>query len=134
MKTIYTVILYLCLSGLLCCLSNGAKAQSRSEIERHRTVLPVKPKRVYKEARENQNEIQMLFSGLFLTYKTVISSQDNNVCSFTPSCSEFGIQAVKRHGLIMGGVRTMDRLTRCNGLSPENYPVDLKSKLLVDNP
>ena len=89
---------------------------------------------MYKEARENQNEIQMLFSGLFLTYKTVISSQDNNVCSFTPSCSEFGIQAVKRHGLIMGGVRTMDRLTRCNGLSPENYPVDLKSKLLVDNP
>ena len=110
------------------------KAQSLPEIERHRRVLPVKQKRQYHEARGNKNEVQALFSGLFLTYKTVFSSQDGNVCSFSPSCSEYGILAVKQHGLIMGGVRTMDRLTRCNGLSPEKYPMDVRNKLLIDHP
>ncbi|MBB5284725.1 hypothetical protein HNQ92_002873 [Rhabdobacter roseus] len=110
------------------------KAQSRPEIDRHRHVLPTKPKRNYHEAKGNKNEVEALFSGLFLTYKTVFSSQDGNVCSFSPSCSEYGILAVKQHGLIMGGVRTMDRLTRCNGLSPEKYAMDVRNKLLIDHP
>lgn len=34
----------------------------------------------------------------------------------------------------MGGIKTMDRLTRCNGLSPQKYEVDEKAKLLIDKP
>jgi putative membrane protein insertion efficiency factor len=91
-------------------------------------------KRVYKEAKDNKNEVQYLFSGLFLFYKTFFSSQDLNVCTFTPSCSEYGILAIKKNGIIMGGIKTMDRLTRCNGLSPEKYEIDEKAKLLKDKP
>ncbi len=91
-------------------------------------------KRIYKEAKNNQNEVQYLFSGLFLFYKTFFSSQDLTVCTFTPSCSEFGILAVKKSGIVMGGIRTMDRLTRCNGLSPEKYKIDTKAQLLIDKP
>lgn len=134
MKMPSTAILFLFLSCLLFVRNSRAVAQSKLDIARHKAVLPVPQKRVYKEAQGNKNEVEALFSGLFLTYKTVLSSQDGNVCSFTPSCSEFGILAVKQHGLIMGGIKTMDRLTRCNGLSPEKYTPDPQTKLLIDRP
>lgn len=97
-------------------------------------VLPVTQKRVYTEAKNNKNDLEFLFSGLFLTYKTIFSSQDGNVCSFHPSCSEYGILAVKQNGLIMGGIQTMDRLTRCNGMSPEKYQINPKNRLFFDYP
>jgi putative membrane protein insertion efficiency factor len=134
MKTPSTAILFLFLSYLLCVKSNRLAAQSKADIARHKAVLSTPEKRIYKEAKGNKNEVEALFSGLFLTYKTVLSSQDGNVCSFTPSCSEFGILAVKQHGLVMGGIKTMDRLTRCNGLSPEKYSPDPQTKLLIDRP
>ncbi|MBK8701586.1 MAG: membrane protein insertion efficiency factor YidD [Saprospiraceae bacterium] len=81
---------------------------------------------------ENQNEIQLLFSGLFFFYKEFLSSQDANKCAFSPSCSLYGIMAVKQNGLIKGGIMTLDRLTRCNGLSPEKYEIDVKNRVLID--
>ncbi|UBM57415.1 membrane protein insertion efficiency factor YidD [Marinilongibacter aquaticus] len=91
-------------------------------------------KQEYWQAKNNKSEIQTAFAGLFLFYKSFISSQDLTVCTFTPSCSEYGILAIKAHGLIKGGVMTMDRLTRCNGLSPQNYEIDPKTMLLKDDP
>lgn len=82
--------------------------------------------------KNNTNEIQFIASLLFLGYKELISSQDSHSCSFTPSCSEYAIKSIKKHGLLKGGVDAFDRLTRCNGLSPELYTVDLKTKLLYD--
>jgi putative component of membrane protein insertase Oxa1/YidC/SpoIIIJ protein YidD len=36
--------------------------------------------------------------------------------------------------MVKGGVMTMDRLTRCNGLSPHNYEFDKTAMLLKDDP
>ncbi|MGL4629601.1 MAG: membrane protein insertion efficiency factor YidD [Leadbetterella sp.] len=91
-------------------------------------------KKEYKEAKGNNNEIESLFSGMFLLYKSFFSSQDLSVCTFTPSCSEYGIQSVKKYGIIKGGIMTMDRLTRCNGLSNKNYEIDVNQHLLIDKP
>lgn len=129
MKTKFTIILFLLLAQ-----SNLIKAQSKEEVNALRGVIQTAQKKTYKEAKGNKNEVQYLFSGLFLFYKTFFSSQDLTVCTFTPSCSEFGILAVKKSGLVMGGIKTMDRLTRCNGLSPEKYEIDYKAKLLIDKP
>jgi len=35
------------------------------------------------------------------------------VCPMHPSCSEYGRQAVRKHGLLFGWVMAMDRLLRC---------------------
>jgi putative membrane protein insertion efficiency factor len=83
-------------------------------------------------SKENTNELQAVFSGLFLVYKSFFSSQDNQRCSFHPSCSEFGLEAVKKLGVIKGVICTCDRLTRCNGFSPEQYEVDFKMRRLKD--
>ena len=129
MKMKYIVIKCLFLGLLL--LKNDAQAQ----VSLYRNVLPNgNIKKEYIEAKNNKNEVQVVFSGLFLFYKTFFSSQDLTVCTFTPSCSEYGILAVKKFGMIKGGVMTMDRLTRCNGLSPQNYEFDKTNMLLKDDP
>jgi putative component of membrane protein insertase Oxa1/YidC/SpoIIIJ protein YidD len=91
-----------------------------------------KPK--WEAAKNNRNELQMVFSGLFLFFKFAISSQDYNRCAFHPSCSEFGLLAVKKHGALIGMLATLDRLQRCNGMSPENYETDQVRMVLIDQP
>lgn len=122
------------LLGSLLFLKNEATAQVKKTELFKNVIEKGIEKKEYKEAQNNKNEIEFVFSSLFLMYKTLISSQDQAVCTFTPSCSEYGIMAVKHFGLIKGGLMTTDRLTRCNGLSPTNYEIDKKTGLLKDNP
>ena len=129
MKMKFTVTSCLLL-GLL-----SIKNNSQAQTNLYRNVLPDgKLKKEYNEAKNNKNEIETAFSTLFLVYKAFFSSQDLSVCTFTPSCSEFGILSVKQFGVVKGGIMTMDRLSRCNGLSPENYEIDKKTMLLKDYP
>lgn len=131
MKTIFIIILFLLIKSCFFC--DAVKAQTTSEVKQMKSVIKnnnVKPG--YKYARENINEIQYFFSGLFLFYKTFISSQDGQSCSFTPSCSEFGMEAVKSQGVFIGILNTFDRLTRCNSLSPEKYTIHPHTHLLYD--
>ncbi|MGM0582004.1 MAG: membrane protein insertion efficiency factor YidD [Bacteroidota bacterium] len=96
------------------------------------SVEKVKIKDQYEHVHENTNEVQFLFSGLFLFYKSFISSQDAQSCSFTPSCSVYALEAVKKQGVFKGMMNGFDRLSRCNSLSPEKYEVDPKTQLLID--
>lgn len=38
-------------------------------------------------------------------------------CQFHPTCSEYGYQAVERHGFLYGGVLTLGRILRCHPFS-----------------
>jgi len=40
------------------------------------------------------------------------------VCRFTPSCSDYSIEAVERHGIRRGLVLTFNRLSACNHSTP----------------
>jgi hypothetical protein len=84
------------------------------------------------EIKNNNNELELLISSFFYVYKEFFSSQDANKCNFYPSCSLYGITSVKKHGFIKGGVMTMDRLTRCNGLSPEKYKINIELRKFED--
>ena len=127
-------ILLLCMSSLL----NLVMAQQTAiDFENLRTVIPLEHKETpsYQTlAAGNTNELKWAASKLFLGYKTFVSSQDGNRCSFHPSCSEYSIQVVREKGIIVGGLMTCDRLIRCNGLSPELYQVDRKRRVLIDYP
>ena len=69
---------------------------------------------------------------VFNIYKTFISSQDHMSCVFSPSCSEYALQAVQQQGFLLGMINTFDRLTRCNGLRPGDYQVDPHLHRLFD--
>lgn len=35
-------------------------------------------------------------------------------CRFNPTCSQYGVDAISKHGLIKGGAMTAWRILRCN--------------------
>lgn len=35
-------------------------------------------------------------------------------CRFYPSCSQYGVEAVEKYGIIKGGFKTIWRIIRCN--------------------
>ena len=90
-------------------------------------------KQKYQEAlRDVDSEYKLALNGFFFVYKEFLSSQDGDNCSFTPSCSEYAVRAVKQKGLLKGTVMFFDRYTRCNSLSKEYYKKDYIKKRLID--
>jgi uncharacterized protein len=83
-------------------------------------------------AKNNNSTMEIVLSSVFLAYKFFISSQDSQSCSFSPSCSVYAVETIKKQGFFLGILDTFDRLSRCNGLSPEKYPIDYKHSLLID--
>ncbi|MDI6782116.1 MAG: membrane protein insertion efficiency factor YidD [bacterium] len=49
-----------------------------------------------------------------IIYQKIISPQQGGVCNFVPSCSQFGLQSIKKYGIIEGILMTSDRLQRCH--------------------
>lgn len=88
----------------------------------------------YSHYQSCSNEIEIIVTSLFVGYKSFFSSQDGKKCTFSPSCSTYAIQTIKKNGIFEGFLDTFDRLTRCNGLAPENYEIDMDQKLLIDFP
>jgi putative membrane protein insertion efficiency factor len=50
-------------------------------------------------------------------YKQFISPLLLSSCRFTPTCSEYAIEAVERHGIFFGGLLSAWRILRCNPFS-----------------
>ena len=141
MKNIFTILIFLLAAELIAQTHNvvkmpGQESRLNQDISVLQQAFSAKPKarltEQYTFSRDNSNELQMVLSGLFLVYKSFLSSQDNQRCSFHPSCSEYGLEAVKKFGILRGIVSTCDRLTRCNGFSPEQYEIDLERRVLKD--
>lgn len=43
----------------------------------------------------------------------MISPVDGDRCSMVPSCSDYALQAIEKHGFLMGWIMGCDRLMRC---------------------
>ncbi len=42
-------------------------------------------------------------------------------CRFTPTCSQYGVEAVSKYGIIKGGIKTIWRIIRCNPWNKGGY-------------
>jgi len=42
-------------------------------------------------------------------------------CRFYPTCSEYGIQAIEKYGVIKGGLKAFWRIIRCNPFNKGGY-------------
>lgn len=47
-------------------------------------------------------------------YQLCISPLIGDVCKYTPSCSNYALEAVKTHGFWRGGWLAIKRVVRCN--------------------
>ena len=47
-------------------------------------------------------------------YQIAISPLKPPTCRFTPTCSSYALEALKRHGLFKGGMLAIRRIMRCH--------------------
>jgi putative membrane protein insertion efficiency factor len=58
---------------------------------------------------------------LIKIYRLFISPFLGKNCIYTPSCSEYGIIALRKHGIFKGSFLTAKRILRCNSLFKGGY-------------
>ncbi|MEC7885660.1 MAG: membrane protein insertion efficiency factor YidD [Pseudomonadota bacterium] len=56
--------------------------------------------------------------GLIKIYQMILRPYLGCHCRFTPSCSDYSIQAVEKHGAVKGTYLSAKRLYRCNPWQP----------------
>jgi putative membrane protein insertion efficiency factor len=54
-------------------------------------------------------------------YQLVLSPWVGRVCRFQPSCSDYMIGAVRKHGALKGTCRGILRICRCHPLHPGGF-------------
>jgi uncharacterized protein len=53
--------------------------------------------------------------GLVRLYQLLVSPLlPANTCKYHPTCSQYAIDALRKHGLVVGSVKAAWRLLRCN--------------------
>ena len=59
---------------------------------------------------------------LFITfYRTVISPYTPASCRFTPTCSQYAMEAIKKHGPFKGLFLAVRRILRCHPWGGSGY-------------
>tara|TARA_Y100001936_G_C15726029_1_gene483547 strand:- start:29 stop:259 length:231 start_codon:yes stop_codon:yes gene_type:complete len=56
------------------------------------------------------------FIFLIRIYRLLISPLIGSNCIYSPSCSQYGITALKKYGVFKGTYLTVKRIIRCNSL------------------
>ncbi|MFC6100089.1 membrane protein insertion efficiency factor YidD [Olivibacter domesticus] len=51
---------------------------------------------------------------LIRMYQWLISPLFPGSCRYTPTCSQYGVEAIKKHGPFKGGWLTIKRISRCH--------------------
>ena len=67
------------------------------------------------------NPVSFIFWLLIRGYQLVISPWLPPSCRFEPSCSHYALDAVKRHGPLIGPGLAVWRILRCNPFGGQGY-------------
>jgi len=59
--------------------------------------------------------------GLIRFYQLTLSSLIGSSCRHQPTCSEYGFEAIARHGLLGGFWLTLFRVAKCNPFGTSGY-------------
>jgi len=65
--------------------------------------------------------VKILILALLRFYRYAISPMLGRNCRFVPSCSEYAVEAVQRHGALKGGWLAVRRVCRCHPFSGGGY-------------
>ncbi|MDN4477810.1 membrane protein insertion efficiency factor YidD [Demequina sp. SYSU T00039] len=60
------------------------------------------------------NVAQRAISGLIRVYQLTVSPLTGPTCKFHPTCSHYGMEAVRVHGAVLGSLMAGWRVLRCN--------------------
>ncbi|MBN1483593.1 MAG: membrane protein insertion efficiency factor YidD [Chloroflexia bacterium] len=65
--------------------------------------------------------MRKLLLALIRLYQRTFSQVLPAACRFTPSCSEYGYQAIEKYGALRGGWLSIKRICRCHPFNPGGY-------------
>jgi putative membrane protein insertion efficiency factor len=54
------------------------------------------------------------FVGLIRFYQVAVSPYTPTACRFHPTCSQYALEALKKHGILKGGLLSLKRILRCH--------------------
>jgi uncharacterized protein len=60
----------------------------------------------------------MVLIAFFRLWQLLVSPTYGQTCRFYPTCSSYGVQAVREHGALRGGWLTLRRILRCHPWNP----------------
>lgn len=73
---------------------------------------------------------RLLGTGLIRTYQLTLSGFIGNSCRHQPTCSEYGYEAIARHGLLSGGLLAARRVAKCGPFGSSGFdPVPVKENI-----
>ena len=61
------------------------------------------------------------FSLIIRAYQFCISPLHKPCCRFYPTCSNYALEAINKHGIVKGGGYSFRRIVRCNPLCKGGY-------------
>ncbi len=67
------------------------------------------------------NPIKYLLIGAVKFYQYCISPLTPASCRYTPTCSQYAIEALKKHGVLKGGRLALKRILRCHPWGGHGY-------------
>ncbi len=68
-----------------------------------------------------RNSIVKLMTMPILFYRASISPLFPPCCRFTPTCSQYALEAIRKHGPVRGGLLAIKRICRCHPWGGSGY-------------
>ncbi len=65
--------------------------------------------------------LKLVFILLIKFYQYCISPMTPASCRFTPTCSQYALEAIRKHGAIKGGYLAAKRILRCHPWGGSGY-------------
>ncbi|HIZ76608.1 MAG TPA: membrane protein insertion efficiency factor YidD [Firmicutes bacterium] len=65
--------------------------------------------------------MRKIFIFLIRFYQKFISPMHPPCCKYYPTCSQYAVEALQKHGILKGGAMAIWRILRCNPFSKGGY-------------
>lgn len=73
--------------------------------------------------------MRKFFIAIIKVYQILISPFSRGKCRFIPTCSNYAIEAIEKHGAMHGLYLSASRILKCNPFNPGGYdPVPVKKE------
>ena len=69
----------------------------------------------------NSYMMKTFFIFLIKLYQKYLSPLKSTKCPYIPTCSQYGLEAIQKYGVLKGGLLAAWRILRCNPFSKGGY-------------
>lgn len=74
-----------------------------------------------KKNTDNNSFWVLPFVFLIRIYQSIISPLTPASCRFHPTCSQYSLEALRKHGLLKGGKLALKRISKCHPWGSSGY-------------